>query len=104
MTTTSKERVVQTQSPFIHFAEVPPPEGLILKEGQYFARDPVSGAFVVLDHKVLKSKVAKVTSISSTTSVDQQFHTPDRDEWDPEEITIEKLQQELNAFAKKCGV
>ncbi len=116
VTTTSKERVVQTQSPFIHFAEAPPPEGLILKEGQYFARDPVSGACAVLDCKAPESKVIRPTLTSSTTPVvvssttkavptqqDLQFCTPDRDEWDSEETTIEQLQREVDTFGKKCG-
>ncbi len=101
MTTTSEERVVQTQPQFHCFIEVLPFEGLIMREGQYFAQDPISGVFAILDHEVPKSKVIRPASISSTAPVvvlstakavptqqDPQFHTPDRDEWDSEETAV----------------
>ncbi len=70
----------------------------------------------LLDCKAPESKVTKAALTSSTAPVaasstakatpsqsDQQFSTPERDEWDHEEATIERMQRELDAFAKKCN-
>ncbi len=68
VTTTLEERVVQVQDPFEHFVEVKPFPGLLLKEGQYYVQDPISGTCVVLDCKVPKSKTIKPASTPSITS------------------------------------
>ncbi len=115
VTTTVKERVVQTRSPFTNFVEIPTPDNILLREGQYFMQDTISGVIAILDRKAPESEITKVTSTSSTASVaasstakaaptqsDQHFFTPERDEWDHEEVAIERMQRDLDTFAKKC--
>ncbi len=116
VTTTLKERVVQVQPEFEHFIEVKPFLGLLLKEGQYYAHDPISGAYAVLDREVPKSKITRPTSTPSIASaiassavkaipppLDQQFGIPSKDEWDSEENIIEQLRREVENLCKKFG-
>ncbi|MCP3683137.1 MAG: hypothetical protein GY861_10640, partial [bacterium] len=117
ITTTLEERAIQVQEDsFEHFVEVKPFPGVLLKEGQYYVQNLISGACVVLDRKVPKSKVIKPTSTPSVASaiassaaktvppqLEEQFGALDKDEWDPEEKVIEQLQQEVDNLYQKFG-
>ncbi len=117
VTTTLKERVVQVQEdPFEHFVEAKPFPGLILKEGQYYVQDLVSGTCAVLDREVPKSKTVKpistpsvalaiVLSAAKTVSLqlEEQFGALSKDEWDAEENVIEQLQLETENLCRKHG-
>ncbi|MCP3685868.1 MAG: hypothetical protein GY861_24740, partial [bacterium] len=117
-TVTSKEKVVQVQKkedPFKNFVEVEAPSYIFLTEEQYYAKNTISGKYMILNHETPRTKITEpistptvatsiVASAAKTASKPKEpFGTLPKDEWEPEGSTIGKLQKEVNALLYQYG-
>ncbi|MCP3681871.1 MAG: hypothetical protein GY861_04200, partial [bacterium] len=95
--------------------EVEAPAHIFLTEDQYYAKDTISEKYTVLNRKTPRTKITEPVSTSTVAAAivasaakifpkaDKPFGSLPKDQWEPDEDTIKKLQKEASALLHQYG-